>query len=472
MRPYIAGVGQAIRRPGDEPVPAPDLMEEAARAAAHDAGRPDLLARLDAVAVVDSLSWPGGDPAEALAQRLGSSPQLTVRTGLGGNSPQLAVNDLAARICEGELDVALVVGAEALFSGTQAEGASGEAQLVLAEDRPGSSDLENAAGLIAPIFFYPLIEHALRRDAGRTRDEQVALCGQLWAAMSEVAAENPYAWTPQRYDAQQIASASDDNRLVSSPYTKLMNANIKVDQGAALLLCSEEVDVAADRRVYVHSGADAYDTWFVTERADLHRSPAINAIGRAALDAAGIGIDDVAHLDLYSCFPSAVQVSARELGVELDGRPLTVTGGLTFAGGPGNDYVTHSIAAMAQRLREDPGAYGLVTANGWYVTKHAVGVYSTQPPADDFGGASLGTVSGDTVEVVAGYTGEAEVESYTALYERDGSAGMGVVVARTPDGRRAAARSHDAGTLAWLLDGDDPLGARVRLDDGPVFAPA
>ena len=167
-----------------------------------------------------------------------------------------------------------------------------------------------------------------------------------------------------------------------------MNSNNSVEQGAVLLLCSveaaERLGVPRDRWVFPHAGTDAHDTAAVSTRGDLHSSPAIRAAGRQALALAGIGIDDIAHVDLYSCFPSAVQVAANELGLAIDdaARPLTVTGGLSFAGGPWNNYVTHSIATMVDRLRANPGDYGMCTANGGFITKHAIGIYSSEPAPD------------------------------------------------------------------------------------------
>ena len=137
--------------------------------------------------------------------------------------------------------------------------------------------------------------------------------------------------------------------------------------------------VPSDRWVFPQAGSDAHDTPFVSNRRDFRSSPAIQAAGPAALRLAGVDVDDVSHVDLYSCFPSAVQIAAAELGLRLD-RPLTITGGLSFAGGPWNNYVMHSIATMVDRLRDDAGSVGLITANGGFVTKHAFGVYATTPP--------------------------------------------------------------------------------------------
>ena len=178
--------------------------------------------------------------------------------------------------------------------------------------------------------------------------------------------------------------------MIGFPYPKRLNSNNAVEQGAAVLLCSveaaERLGVPRDRWVFPHAGTDAHDT-AVRRRArrDLHSSPAIRVAGRRALELAGVGVDDLAHVDLYSCFPSAVQVGGRRARASASTAQLTVTGGLSFAGGPWNNYVTHAIATMARRAaRATPATLGLVTANGGFLTKHAFGVYGTEPPAAGF----------------------------------------------------------------------------------------
>jgi acetyl-CoA C-acetyltransferase len=180
-------------------------------------------------------------------------------------------------------------------------------------------------------------------------------------------------------------------------------------------------------------------------------------------------VDDVAHVDIYSCFPSAVQIGAAEVGLSLD-RQLTVTGGLCFAGGPGNNYVTHSIASMADALRADPGSLGLVTALGWYVTKHSIGLYSTEPPTGPFRRESPQAA----VDALPrrGYTGDYDgpvtVESFTVMHERDGSPSLGIVACLLPDGRRAWGNVREPGPLKSLLS-DDPIGANAQLQaDGTL----
>jgi acetyl-CoA C-acetyltransferase len=466
--PVLVGVGQLTVRDG-EPLSPLELMERAARAAAEDAGAPGLLADVQRLAVVDAISQPLRDPGARLAQRLGARPAETTRSGLGGNSPQQLVNDACARIAGDGLDVALIAGAESMATVTrlmkQGEQAPWEADDGVHDDeRPGNSPFEMSAGLIAPIFVYPVLEHALRGAARRTRDEHLQAISALWAGFSEVAAANPHAWSREAVSAEAIATDGDGNRRVSDPYRKLHNSHIGVDQGAALLLCSaeaaERAGVPRERWVYPWAGGQGHDHWFVTEREELHRSPCLRLIGERLLG----GIGTLNHVDVYSCFPSAVEIAAAELGLGLD-RVLTQTGGLTFAGGPGNNYSTHGIAALAERLRSEPDAVGMATAEGWYLTKHAVGVYSCAEPEPPFAVHDV-QAEVDALPrraVAEDFVGEATVESYTALYERDGRPGMGIVLALTDNGARTVAKSHDPDVLGELVDGPDPLGRRVHV---------
>jgi len=330
---------------------------------------------------------------------------------------------------------------------------------------------------MAPIYNYALLETAVRRRSGADPQTHARAIAELWSRFSEVAEQNPYAWLPERRSAEELLATAPSNRLVSAPYPKLLTANIGVDQATGLILCSAraaaDAGVPADRWVYVWSGAHAYDEWFLTERADLAASPAIRAAGEAALGHAGVSIDDVAHVDLYSCFPSAVQIAANELGLPLDdaSRPLTVTGGLTFAGGPGNNYSGHAIATLAGRLRADPEGVGLVTALGWYVTKHACGVYSARPPGQPFRHLDAGqlTVRPPKLEARADYAGTATVEAYTVPFAGDGTPEAAIVAARADDRTRALVRTSDAEVINELLD-TDPLGRPATVEGAERLA--
>ena len=401
--PVIVGAAQLSRRPAslDDAVEPLQLMAEAVRGAADDArATHDLVARAGAVRTVGVLSWRYADPAGDLARRVGADAARDLAvTATGGNGPQWLLNRTAADIQRGDLDVCIIAGAEAMYSRLAArrerhrlpwtplaDRGTTPTRLV-GEERAGHNDAEERVGALDPTVVYPIFENALRAAAGETIDEHQRKIAALWSGFSEAAATNPHAWLPRARTPDEIATPSASNRMVSFPYTKLLNANMQVDQAAALVVCSYEAARAAgvphDRMVFALSGADANDRWYVSNRRDLHSSPAIAAAGRAAVRLAGVDMDDVTLVDLYSCFPAAVQIGAAALGLPLldAARPLTVTGGLTFAGGPGNNYVTHSVATIVERLRAGHERdVALVTGLGWYVTKHSVGLYSTSPP--------------------------------------------------------------------------------------------
>jgi acetyl-CoA C-acetyltransferase len=253
-----------------------------------------------------------------------------------------------------------------------------------------------------------------------------------------------------------------------------MNSNNMVEQGAGLIMCSveraESLGIPRDRWVFLHAGSDAHDHRFVSNRADLASSPAIRLAGRSVLESAGIGVDDLAHVDLYSCFPSAVQIAAKELGLGLD-RPLTVTGGMSFAGGPWNNYVMHSIATMAGLLRDGRREIGLCSANGGYVTKHAFGVYSAEPPRS---GRYVHTEPQEAIdalprrELAEDHHGAATIEAYTVMHDRDGEPERALIACLTPDGGRAWGNSTDS-TLMKAMVTDEFVGRSVTVgDDGAV----
>ena len=350
---------------------------------------------------------------------------------------------------------------------------------VWGDDRPGSSPYEMAHLAIAPTQVYPLFETARRGAAGRSIADHQRLIGDLWSGFAAVAAENPHAWTRTPFTAEEIRTPSPTNRMVTFPYSKLhvRQHRCRPGRGGAALLVRHRraAGVPEDRLVFPLAGADAHDHYFFTERASLAEAPAIGIAARAALAAAETDLDDVARFDLYSCFPSAVAMALQSLGLAGpaggDARPLTVTGGLGFAGGPGNNYPTHSIAAMVQACREDPGSVGLVTALGWYATKHSVGLYSTAPPADGFVAVDP-TVTQRTVDALparapAGLVdGPAVVEATSVMFERDGVPSLAILTALTGDGRRALAITRDRVAMDAMCE--EPWeGTTVRIgNDG------
>ena len=480
--PVLIGAGQFTYRGKPENSPSPlELLKIAAERAVGDAGvLGSVLAELDALAVIAfSIDAPGGlsklplprlaNPPASLARALGAEPAWSVYTETGGNSPQQAVNVVCERIAQGKSELALVAGAEFLGSlMKRLKGSLGfdgwgdditEAPDRIGDPRPGVTPQEAAHGLGYPVNTYPLFENALRARDKRSLEDHQARLGAIFSPFSKVAAANPNAWFPVERSPAELVTVTDRNRMISYPYPKYLNAIMEVDQSAGVLICSvrkaRELGVPEERWVFLHGCADAADLWYPMDRQDFHSSPAIRLTGERAFEMAGIGLADIDIIDLYSCFPSAVQVAAEELGLALDDpRGLTVTGGLPYFGGPGNNYALHSIAEMMIRLRAQPGAYGLCTANGWFLTKQSVGIYSTKPVEGDWIREAPSVIQ-DRIdalphpEIVERPTGPAVIESYTVVHAREG-ARMGIVVGRDAAGRRFVAHTPD--DAATLLD--------------------
>src|SRR6201996_432228 len=462
--PVLVGYGQLNHRDdpaaevnAKEPM---DLMAEAARQAAD----PRVLEAVDSISVVNLLSARYRDPGLLLGQRIGADRPATRYSGVGGNVPQSLVNRACLDIQQGRADVVLVAGAEMWRTRMQlrAKGkrltwTDQDESVPLArggdENVPMAGPAEDRIGLDRPAYIYPMFEQALRISTGEPVDEHRKRIGGLWARFNEVAVQNPHAWIRKPVTAEDIWQDGPTNRMVSWPYTKLMNSNNMVDQAAALILTSVEsatrLGIPTDRWVYPYAGTDAHDTYAISERDELHRSPAIRVAGSRALELAGLGIDEMDHVDLYSCFPSAVQVAAAELGLPVDdpARPLTVTGGLTFAGGPWSNYVAHSIATMAELLAANPGRRGLITANGGYLTKHSFGVYGTEPPAEFRWEDVQAAVDREpTREGLVQWGGIGTLEAWTTPFARDGQPEKVFLAARTPDGSRALSVATDDAT--------------------------
>ena len=388
---------------------------------------------------------------------------------------QSVLTESALEIQSGAQEVVILTGAEC--GATQARARRTGVELDW-QQAPGEPDrrfgielkmrhrIEASRGIAQPIEMYPIFENALRHARGESLDGHIERVSELWAGFSRVAAGNPHAWIRESKTAEEIRTPTAINRPVSFPYPKFMNSNSNVDQASALILCSAAVartlGIPAERWVYPWSATEAHDTYAVSNRDNLHSSPGIRIAGGRCLELAGLDVDDIDHVDVYSCFPSAVQVSAAELGLG-EARPLTVTGGLTFGGGPLNNYVMHAIARMAEVLRENPGEKGLVTSNGGFLTKHAFGVYSTEPPAGAFEHEEpqAEVDATPTREVAADYTGEVAIEGYTVMYGADGPV-KGIAACLTDSGDRTWGNTTEADTLA-AMTASEFCGRRARL---------
>ncbi|EGD56853.1 acetyl-CoA acetyltransferase [Gordonia neofelifaecis] len=495
--PVIVGVGQAAERIDDADYAAlgeADLAARAVAAAFADAGAETGAppASIDVAVAVRSFEKsspashsPFGRPdnmPRAVAARTGMDPRRAVEAVTGGQSPQHLVNEFGAEIAAGRCEAVVLFGAEIMSTVRHAQknGTTTDFSESIGgqlEDRGysigGLTSVEEVKhGVVIPISQYSIVENARRHRLGASAEDYARSMGEWLAPMSTVAAENPYSAAPEAFSAEDIAVVTPRNRRVSVPYTRRMVARDHVNQAAAVVLMSVAAATAAgipaDRWVFLHGHADTRERPLLS-RPDLSRGPASTAAVHEALRLARIGIDDLADLDLYSCFPVAVSHVCEDLGLEPDDpRGLTVTGGLPYFGGPGNNYSMHAIAEIVARARRRPGSFGLVAANGGVLSKYSVGVYSTSPVswrASTSAGLQRELDTAPTVAVTRYPNGPATIESFVVI-DPDGAAPGATVVGRLDDGSRFVATADDPELVALLSADDDPIGTPVFSRSG------
>lgn len=481
---------------------------EAARLALSDArakvGADTLAREIDTLAVLEffddsspRFASPFGrstNPPRSVANRLGAAPRHLNYSHTGGNMPQYLVNKYAEQIAQGDAELALICGAELLRSTQNArraglaidwnEDPGGEPERA-GFKKWGFSDEEARHELKAPIHFYPLIENAIRGGLKRDMANHMAAMGRLFHRLAAVAKENPLATRREGYSAEQLTTISPDNRWICFPYPRLMNSNAMIDQAAAVVMTSvgkaQELGIPRDRWVFLHGCADGIDIWIVSERERIDRSPAIRGCAKLALEMAGKTVADIAAFDLYSCFPSAVEVAMAEIGIDADDpRPVSITGGLPFFGGPGNNYVTHSIAEMVNLLRARPGAFGMVTANGNYLTKHSAGLYSTEPTKGPWKRQDPKVLqaeldAGPKHRVDTAPVGIGTIETYCVAFGREAPERAQIIGRLDGSGDRFIALAPDDPALLAELTRQEQLGRKVSVsaENGRnIFHPA
>jgi acetyl-CoA C-acetyltransferase len=477
----IIGVARHTWHPSDAPDGAPEplaMWEQLSRAAAADTGAADpssILAALESIDVVYSQSWQYDDAVGRLSERIGAAPARRSYSGIGGSVPLVLATEVAREIRAGHLDLALITGAEALATVRRLKKAGEKPQWSFppAEKRRFPIDMDFDPSEITHAVFeayltFALFDNARRAHLGRELDEHRSRLGRVLAPMTAVAAASPHAWFPVARQADDIVAASPDNRMVAYPYTKLMTSIMDVDMAAALVLASaakaDALGIPEDRRVYLRGASYAEDPSHVAGHPDLWRSPAMASAAGAALSSAGIGTDDVAHLDLYSCFASSVCFALDALGMsEDDGRAVTQTGGLPYHGGPGSNYVTHALAAMVETLRSDPGSYGATSGVGMHMQKHAYGVWSTDPGAGVLNGRAPAVAADEPLGIVESPEGRATVATYSVLHGRDGGPDRAVLVCDLPAGDRCYALLDGGAAVLAETEADELIGRTVTL---------
>ena len=485
----LAGLGTSTQRldnPADAKEAA-ELMVDAALAAEKDTGAGGLLQKLDLIISMSSMT-PYKDPAGLAAEKLSARNARTVVAEVG--TLQQAVFHRACQEIDQGAKAVLVMGGEAQYRALrsritgqeitdtlQPEGAAPDE--TINPDQNIVHPLEIQMGLISAASHYALLENALGHEKGLSPLEQKNATAELWEGFNKAAAQNPNAVFPSPMGAEEIAAVTPKNRTIAAPYTKWNCSQMNVDYASALIFVSaelaEDLNIDKSQWIFPQAGAISNHMIPVLQRRELNRSQGFQLTGQAVMDCTETSLDQIPHIDLYSCFPAAVWIQAQEMGISIS-RQLTQTGGMTFGGGPLNSYVLSSLARTAQVLRENPKDLGLITSISGMISKQGVGVWSASPPEKPPQFLDISDEvkkKAEICEVEASYRGRATTVSSTMLYDREGKPEKAVCIADTENGKRTMAFSKNSEILS-LLEGEDYLGriigAQVDISEKSEFS--
>ena len=481
--PVLIGIGTVSRREEDftralEPM---DLMLEAVTAAGRDSGSKAALSGSQYIAVPRG-RWSYSNPAGAIARAVGAVNATTVLTSVGVLQ-QTLIGEACARIARGEAHTTLVAGADAGYRLLRAQIAGqkpsereqGDApDIYLAPKDELRHPVEKRAGLQMPVGLYAMMESAFRAKQGWSVAEHRERLAQLGERFSDIAADNPHAWQRNALDAAAIRDASDRNPMQAFPYNRAHCSTWNVDQAAALLFCSaaraEQLGIPRSKWIFPVASTESNHMVPVSAREDLAACPGAGITGRAALEANDLKAEDIDLVELYSCFPFAVEAYADALGLPTS-RALSVTGGMAFAGGPYNNYLFQATCRAAELMRRGKGRTALVSCVSGVLTKQGFGLWSLDPPPRGFFHADLSeTVALEmrALEVLDEFTGQAKVAGYTVLHGR-GQPPRGIALVDTPQGQRAMTTTEDAALIA-RMQLDECVGQQLRVEQNILMA--
>ncbi len=474
--PVLVGASQLTNREKTEKQKNPvDFMAEACRMAAKDAAISDLDG-VDTICVVNCLSRILERPGEDLAKILGIESPKTYYSTVGAVSPQWFVNESAEKIYSGKAEVVLICGAESFYTKEKIPhfGHSLEyyvsnykksASMFTGDKRQPYTSIEARYGLILPILMYPMFENALRAYWGQSMEDHILELSSFCSKFSEIASGNKYSWSREFRSAEDIATVTDENKMAAFPYTKAMCANMTVNQAAAVIMTNleraEAYGISEDKMVFLRGSGAAEDNFLVSERPELWASPSVCEAVDLALADVSLSLDEIQFLDFYSCFPCVPRIVREMLKMSpSDPRPLTVTGGLTYFGGPGNNYTLHAICQMMDILRENPESFGMVHTISWFLSKNSIGIYSAKPGANPWTprDSKKKPIKYPAVNVVDKAEGKGTVESFVVTYNRHGQPKDAIIMGRDQSGNRFIANVEPENRSVEQMTKEEPIG--------------
>ena len=480
--PVLVGIGEFVNRDRAQPGEPWEYMVQCALKAEEDTGVQDILSSIDSLSMVNVISRNTLNEPSRIANALAANPHDIITTPIGATAPQSLLNRLCNRISIGESHIGLICGGEAFYStGIGAEfleskraGERRNEYPLYGDLREPVSSLEASYGLFLPAVVYPLFANAYRQYHNLSLDDYIIQSGRLCEQFSRKAAQNSFSWFRDGKTAEQISTVTTDNRIVHYPFTKYMNAFMNVDQAAAILVMSEKeanrLGISEKRRVYLVGCGDAAEKWHISNRVNYYSAPGLKIAYDNALIQADLTTADIDYWDLYNCFPVAAQIALKTFQLP-DSTDPTLTGGLPYFGGAGNNYSLHSICAMVQKLRKEPEKTGVVHSVTWYMSKYAIGIYSGSRP-DIFQYRDPNEYMYDIdklypdVPILTNQTGGFQIETYTTTLKRDGLPQSAVIIAKDQKGARLFAYNDKDPQLIEAMMQEEPIGkmATVSID--------
>ncbi len=456
--PIIVGISQ-LKQNKDEPNPNTpiELMERASRSALDDAGPEKLWSLVDTLYMTNTAGWSYKNAPARVCELLDIKPARTIFPFIGGSYPQKFINKGAKEITRGDSDVILFTGGEAEYAIRRADKGLVSLQLPPQEEPEeydggknlSTSDFENDYNLILPIGLYVFLETVLKEISGRSWDEHNKYIGTILEHYSKVSSKHKNSWTQTPYTREEIITPADDNRYLCYPYTLRMMANRMVDMAAAIVMTSTDtaikLGIEREKWIYPMGGADIENIYYSTQRPELHTSPAAYYGSRLSLEQAGLSLDKIDIFDIYSCFPSMIQIYLNEIGLNMDDpRGLTITGGLPYFGAPLNNYSMHAIVTAVEHIREKPSTKAFVAAQGGINTKHSFCIYGNEPSDSIWGerddsGIQEEILSKALPEPVKKASGNLRIDAYAIHYNRNGNPELGTVTGMLDSGARTLA---------------------------------
>ncbi len=456
-----------------------ELMVAAVKKAADQAGAPALLSRAQRIEVPKGM-WHYSDPARLVAEGIGATQAESVLAEIGV-SQQTVISRACTSIADGEAEVVIVAGGEAKYRAlraqiegvelTETDQQGAKPDIYLTPDAELWSEVESAAGLGMPVGFYAIMDSALRHAQGLSVGEHRDQMAAQYEQFSQIATANPDAWVSEPVEAAFIRDHSPKNKMLAFPYAKFHNSQWNVDQAAGLIFCSAAVaeELGIDRKQWVFplAATESNAMSVMSARKDLHRNYGFHYAGKKLFELTGKQPEDIDLMELYSCFPQAVRVQLEEMSLPAD-RSLSVTGAMTFGGGPLNNFVFQATAKMAELLLQNPGQTGLVTTVSGMNTKQGCALYSTEPNANGWQIADVTEEVREATalcELVDSYEGSATIAGYTVLFQGD-APWRAVAVCDLPSGKRTVAYCEQQVIMEALLEQGEFVGRQVAIAEG------